>query len=58
MKNWRSIGSGVGLQLGEILTIVTMTDSFIHQAKLQGAPIVHAEEVTPVISPAYNAGVL
>jgi iron(III) transport system substrate-binding protein len=46
------------LQLGEILTIVTMTDSFIHQAKLQGAPIVHAEEVTPVISPAYNAGVL
>jgi iron(III) transport system substrate-binding protein len=46
------------LQLGEILTIVTMTDSFTHQAKLQGAPIVHAEEVTPVISPAYNAGVL
>jgi len=25
---------------------------------MKGAPIVHAEEVTPVISPAYNAGVL
>jgi ABC-type Fe3+ transport system substrate-binding protein len=35
-----------------------MTDSFTHQAKVKGAPIVHAEEVTPVISPAYNAGVL
>jgi iron(III) transport system substrate-binding protein len=46
------------LQLGEILVTITMTDSFTHQAKLKGAPIVHAEEVTPVISPAYNAGVL
>jgi len=46
------------LQLGEILVTITMTDSFTHRAKLKGAPIVHAEEVTPVISPAYNAGVL
>jgi iron(III) transport system substrate-binding protein len=46
------------LQLGEILVTITMTDSFTHQAKVKGAPIVHAEEVTPVISPAYNADVL
>jgi iron(III) transport system substrate-binding protein len=46
------------LQLGEILVAVTMTDSFIHRAKLAGAPIVHAEGVEPVISPTYNAGVL
>jgi iron(III) transport system substrate-binding protein len=46
------------MQLGEVLVIITMTDSFTHQAKLQGAPIVHAEGVSPVISPAYNAGVL
>ena len=46
------------LQLGEVLVAITLTDSFIHEAKVQGAPIVHATEVTPVISPAYNAGVL
>ena len=46
------------LQLGEVLVVITMTDSFTHQAKVKGAPIVHAEEVSPVISPAYNAGVL
>ena len=45
------------LQLGEVLVTVTLTNSFVHQAKVSGAPIVHAEEVTPVISPAYNAGV-
>jgi iron(III) transport system substrate-binding protein len=45
-------------QLCEVLVTVTLTDSFVHQAKVSGAPIVHAEEVTPVISPAYNAGVL
>lgn len=39
------------LQLGEILVTITMTDSFTHQAKLKGAPIVHAEEVTPVTLP-------
>ena len=46
------------LQLGEILVAITMTDSFVHRAKLKGAPIVHAEGIEPVISPAYNAGVL
>ena len=46
------------LQLGETLVAITMTDSFIHTARTTGAPIVHAEGVVPVISPAYNAGVL
>ena len=46
------------MQLGEVLVAITLTDSFVHQAKVAGSPIVHAEEVTPVISPAYNAGVL
>jgi iron(III) transport system substrate-binding protein len=46
------------LQLGEILVAITMTDSYVHRAKMKGAPIVHAEEVEPVISPAYMAGVL
>lgn len=46
------------LQLGEILVAITMTDSFVHMAKLKGAPVVHAEGIEPVISPAYNAGVL
>ena len=46
------------MQLGEVLVAVTLTDSFVHQAKVAGSPIVHAEEVAPVISPAYNAGVI
>lgn len=46
------------LQLGEVQIAITLTDSFVHQAKVAGAPIVHAEEVSPVISPAYNVGVL
>jgi len=46
------------LQLGEILIAITMTDSFIHTAKEKGAPVVHADGIEPVISPAYNAGVL
>jgi iron(III) transport system substrate-binding protein len=46
------------LQLGEILVAITMTDSFVHRAKITGAPIVHAEGIEPVVSPAYNAGVL
>ena len=46
------------LQLGEILIAITMTDSFVHLAKLKGAPVVHAEGIEPMISPAYNAGVL
>jgi iron(III) transport system substrate-binding protein len=45
------------LQLGEILLITTLTDSFISQAKKDGSPIVFAEGMDPVISPTYNAGV-
>jgi iron(III) transport system substrate-binding protein len=45
------------LQVGEILLIATLTDSFISQAKKEGAPIVFAEGLDPVISPTYNAGV-
>src|SRR4030095_12234857 len=45
------------LQLGEILLIATLTDSFISQAKKDGSPIVFAEGLEPVISPTYNAGV-
>ncbi|OGQ50825.1 MAG: hypothetical protein A3I10_08790 [Deltaproteobacteria bacterium RIFCSPLOWO2_02_FULL_57_26] len=46
------------LQLGEVLLAVTLTDSFVHRAKVTGAPIVFAEGLEPVISPAYNAAVL
>lgn len=46
------------LQLGEILIGITLTDDFIHMAKVKGAPVVFAEGIEPVISPAYNAGVL
>jgi len=46
------------LLLGEIRVAVTLTDDFIHRAKVTGAPIVFAEGIEPVISPAYNAGVL
>jgi len=45
------------LQVGEIRLMVTLTDSFINTAKKTGAPIVFAEGVQPVISPAYHAGV-
>jgi iron(III) transport system substrate-binding protein len=45
------------LQAGEILLAATMTDSFITTAKKSGAPLVHADGIEPVISPAYNAGV-
>lgn len=46
------------LLLGEILVAFTMTDSYIHLAKEKGAPVVAAEEVQPVIAPAYHIGVL
>jgi iron(III) transport system substrate-binding protein len=46
------------LQLGEVLVAVTMTDSYINTAKKAGAPVVFAEGIQPVISPAYYAGVL
>lgn len=45
------------LQVGEILIAVTLIDNFITQAKRDGAPIVFAEGLDPVISPAWNAGV-
>ncbi len=45
------------LQTGEILVMVTITDSYINTAKKTGAPIVFAEGIEPVISPAYHAGV-
>jgi iron(III) transport system substrate-binding protein len=45
------------LQVGEIRLMVTLTDSFINTAKKTGAPIVFAEGIQPVISPAYHAGV-
>ena len=45
------------LQTGEIAMIATLTDSYINTAKKSGAPIVHADGIEPVVSPAYNAGV-
>jgi iron(III) transport system substrate-binding protein len=45
------------LQVGEILLAVTLTDSFIMRAKTDNAPIVFAEGIQPIVSPAYNAGV-
>ncbi len=46
------------LQLGEILVAITLTDDFIHRARVRGAPLAYAEGVEPVISPAYNVGVV
>ena len=46
------------LLLGEISIAVTLTDSNINEAKKTGAPVVFAEAVEPVISPAYHGGVL
>lgn len=46
------------LLLGEIAVAVTLTDSNVTKAKHDGAPIVFAEGIQPVISPAYHAGVL
>jgi iron(III) transport system substrate-binding protein len=45
------------LQVGEILLAVTLTDSFITRAQRDGAPIMFADGIEPVVSPAYNAGV-
>lgn len=45
------------MQSGEILATATLTDSYINTAKQSGAPIVHADKLEPVISPAYNAGI-
>lgn len=46
------------LEMGEIQIAFTLLDSFIHRAKVAGAPIVFAEGIEPVISPALHAGVL
>jgi iron(III) transport system substrate-binding protein len=46
------------LLLGEISIAATLTDSNINEAKKTGAPVVFAEAIEPVISPAYHAGVL
>ncbi len=46
------------LLLGEVLVSVTLTNTFIITAEQTGAPIVFAEGIEPVISPAYHAGVL
>ncbi len=46
------------LQMGEVLVVSTVTDSTITQAKRTGAPVVFAEELEPVISPEFQAGVL
>ena len=45
------------LLLGEIFIAATLTDSEIKADKNKNAPVAHAEAVSPVISPAYNAGV-
>jgi iron(III) transport system substrate-binding protein len=46
------------LQLGEILVVISLAQGFIQRAKLTGAPVVHAEDVEPMIAHASNAGVL
>ena len=46
------------LEIGEIHVAFTLLDSFIYRAKVAGAPIVFAEGIEPVISPALHAGVL
>jgi iron(III) transport system substrate-binding protein len=46
------------LLLGEISIAVTLTDSNINDAKKSNAPVVFAEGIQPIVSPAYHAGVL
>ncbi len=45
------------LLLGEILVAVSLSDSELKAKTNKAAPIVHAAKVTPVVSPAYLAGV-
>ena len=45
------------LLLGEIVVAASLSDSEIKTEKNKGAPVVHAEGVTPLIAPAYHAGV-
>lgn len=46
------------LQLGEVLLVSNIQDSFIHQAKRKGAPLAQAVGIEPVPAPAYHIGVL
>jgi iron(III) transport system substrate-binding protein len=46
------------LQLGEVLLVSNIQDSFIHQANRKGAPLAQAVGIEPVPSPAYHIGVL
>jgi ABC-type Fe3+ transport system substrate-binding protein len=46
------------LLLGEVLLSATMQDSQLHEAAEQGAPLVFAEAIQPVVSPEYHVGVL
>jgi iron(III) transport system substrate-binding protein len=45
------------LLLGEIEVAVSVSDSELKTAKNRNAPVVFAEAVTPLIAPAYHAGV-
>lgn len=45
------------LLLGEIVVAVSLADSEIKADKNKNAPVAHAEAVSPLISPAYDAGV-
>lgn len=46
------------LLLGEIKLAISLTDSNINEAKKTGAPVVFAEDVRPIVSPAYHVGVI
>jgi ABC-type glycerol-3-phosphate transport system substrate-binding protein len=43
--------------LGEIVVAVSLSDSEIKSEKNKSAPVVFAEAVSPLIAPAYHAGV-
>jgi iron(III) transport system substrate-binding protein len=45
------------LLLGEIVVAVSLSDSEIKSEKNKNAPVVFAESVSPLIAPAYHAGV-
>ena len=45
------------LLLGEIVVAVSLSDSEIKSEKNKSAPVVFAEAVSPLIAPAYHAGV-
>lgn len=46
------------LQLGEVVVAITLIDQFIYTAQKKGAPLTFADGVEPVVSPAWQAGVL